>query len=277
MTTACFGEKGSFTEKAIRLKKKLPAQKIAYYPLIELVFEAVLQGKAATGYVPSRNKSRIPEEDTIDALFDYAGRVSIIDSVVMPIEHSVGKLPGNEPIRRILSRKTALKQCRPYLKQHYPGAEPVYVESTSEAMKQIRDQNLADAAAIGNKDSLKLYGLEVIAENIVPNNKTRFIVLSREISWKRDADKPHVTSIIYHPHENRPGLLADILKVPKKLGINIAEIHSVPDENGEYAFLIDLEGHVLDRKITKCRELMDKQCKKSESIILGCYPYRPLN
>ncbi|GIX47664.1 MAG: hypothetical protein KatS3mg131_1875 [Candidatus Tectimicrobiota bacterium] len=181
------------------------------------------------------------------------------------------------PIRRILSKDQALKQCSAYLHQHYPEAQLIEVASTSAAMEAIVRQRWHDAAAIGSEAALRQYGLHVIARNIgnVKHNKTRFAVLGplREPYHPRTGSD--ATALVIYPHRDRIGLLEDILAIiSKAYGLNLSAIHSRPDTLGAFRFYMEVEGHLEDPPVQGCLEALAQQLRDEEIEIrvFGTYP-----
>jgi len=72
-------------------------------------------------------------------------RLSLVDMLVLPIQHAIGVLARRTQVRRVLSKDQALKQCSAYLQEHYPQAQQVEIASTTAAMEMIVTERFSDA------------------------------------------------------------------------------------------------------------------------------------
>ena len=87
------------------------------YPSIEAVFEAVARHEVDRGLVPIENVIQGPVTETLDNLYHYAERITLVDMLVLPIQHAIGVLAPEARITRVLSKDQALKQCSAYLQE----------------------------------------------------------------------------------------------------------------------------------------------------------------
>jgi prephenate dehydratase len=117
-----------------------------------------------------------------------------------------------------------------------------------------------------------VYGLEVIAAAIEDhdNNETRFVLVARDgIPAATGHDK---TSIVVFQRADEPGSLLSILQEFAARGINLTKLESRPTRKGlgDYAFLIDLEGHLSDEVVADA--LRSLKTKQTDVKFLGSYP-----
>lgn len=269
------GPQGTYTEEAA--KTAVPDATYLPYPSIDAVFDAVLRQEVAQGLVPIENVIQGPVTETLDNLYHYADNITIVDMLVLPIQHAIGALSPTAQITRILSKDQALKQCSIYLQEHYPRARQVDVASTSAAMETIATERQDDAAAIGSSLALQQYGLHILECNIgnVKHNKTRFAVLGPAATGSHPRTGSDATSLVIHPHRDRIGLLEDILVVvSREYGLNLSSIHSRPDTRGVFRFHIEVEGHLDDPPVAVCIAALEKQLgdEEVEVKIFGSYP-----
>lgn len=124
-------------------------------------------------------------------------------------------------------------------------------------------------AAIASSLCAKLYGLEIIKEDIqdLERNMTRFLVLSREEN-REEGDK---CSIIFST-EHKAGTLFRVLEVFAKEKINLTRIESIPNEPGNYAFFLDFMGSNKQEKVLKT--LGKVKDFTTHFKMLGCYRER---
>jgi prephenate dehydratase/prephenate dehydrogenase len=277
MTIGFLGPEGTYTDEAA--KQLFPNTTRVAYPSIDAVFEAVASKTASFGVVPIESLVQGPVTETLDNLFRYAGKVTISDLLVLPIDHALGGLGRPEEVRRILSKDQALHQCSAFIARHYPHATLVETASTTAAMEMISHQGWRDAAAIGNAAALHQYGLQVLARGIgnPPQNKTKFAVLGDHYHAPTGTD---ATSFVIYPHRDRIGLLQDILHlISRESGLNLSSIHSRPDTKGGFRFYIEVEGHIEDAAVAHCLAAMERALASDdvEVRVFGAYPRRMFN
>lgn len=86
-----------------------------------------------------------------------------------------------DSLHTVISHPMALKETAFYFQQH-PEIRLIPATSTSAAVKAVAESNDPGFAAIGNTSAIRFYNLQVIVKNIdnLPNNITRFLILSKE-------------------------------------------------------------------------------------------------
>jgi chorismate mutase/prephenate dehydratase len=101
-----------------------------------------------------------------------------------------------------------------------------------------------------------------------PDNTTRFIVLSHGYAGASGDDR---TSIVFSTR-NESGSLYKALEPFRKNGVNLTRIESRPSKkiNWDYAFFVDLEGHVDDPVVQET--FAEVQEFTDQFIVLGSYP-----
>ena len=114
------------------------------------------------------------------------------------------------------------------------------------------------------------YGLSIEASNIEDNpaNKTRFLVIGRQLPGMSGNDK---TSILVSV-KNKPGALYGVLEPFRDLEIGLSRIETRPSGTGDwsYLFFIDFDGHVLEPKIEKALSTVRELALSLK--VLGSYP-----
>ena len=117
-----------------------------------------------------------------------------------------------------------------------------------------------DIAAICSPTAAKKYGLQVMKREIqnISNNRTRFVVISKDMQISSDADK--ISLIFRVPHTT--GSLYRVLGRFSMAGLNLTKIESRPMGNGEfsYFFYVDIMGSVR-RDVT-----LDLLCALSDEL-----------
>ena len=266
---AFLGPEGTYTEQAALVHD--PEATLLSFATIPAVASAVDSGIADQGVVPIENSLEGSVTFTLDLLI-HESALFIRHELVLPIQHCLMARPETKPedIKVIYSHPQALAQCRSFLEEYYSQAELVASLSTSAAVEEIRNSQMA-AAAIANERSAALYGAEILAHGIQddPNNVTRFVVLAPTDHPPTGVDK---TTICFDFDSDSPGILHSVLGEFAERGINLTKIESRPTRSslGRYIFLMDLEGHREDSVMTEALEVVRAQVSMLK--ILGSYP-----
>jgi chorismate mutase/prephenate dehydratase len=245
---------------------------------IKKVVLAVESGKADFGVVPLENYYNGEVIQTLDALTHCAFKTRIIMEKPMQIVHCLGALKNHGVIKNIFSKDQALEQCEEYLTDNYPLATPIAVSSTSEAVERIVKENLLDSAAIASKSALLNAGLIILAEDICPNNITRFIGLAKESIRSTNSTGNDKTFMVIHPpRRDKPGTLFHCLAPLKAQDINLEDARSRPDRKGGYYFYLEFSGHKKDIQVAEAmrsiKGYLDVENKFNDAVrILGSYP-----
>lgn len=244
---------------------------VVTYQTISEVAKAVAEGEVDSGIIPVESLREGPVGEALDAL--AWADIKIGAEIVKPISYSLLAVKGARiaNIAQVLSHPQALAQCREFLRKKLPNAEPIDTTSTAKAAEQVAKNKNPRTAAIGPRNLAKLYGLQILYDNIQGGEKnvTRFLVIARKDSERTGKDK---TSIVFSTVADKPGVLHEILGAFASRKINLTKIESRPSKLalGDYLFFIDLEGHREDKKV---KEAMLEVKKKSAMLkIIGSYP-----
>jgi prephenate dehydratase len=266
------GERGAYGEMAT----------LQYFPDVELlplksfqdVFDAVEAGKVDYIVVPLENSIEGSINEIYDLLLET--KMNIVGEIYQRVRHCLIANRGTKLIRYVHSHPQALAQCRAYLQNK--GFKPVPTYDTAGAAKMIKENKMADSAAIASKRAAELYDMEILDEGIEDrkNNYTRFFVLSpkNKESGKSDphdiGGHNHKTSIIFSVR-HIPGALFGILGEFATRKINLTKIESRPTKETpwEYNFYVDFEGHLQNKAVHEA--LLSIKPKTSYIKILGSY------
>ena len=254
------GPDGSYTHEAAINKFGIDN---IYYSVnsIKNIFLEIDLDRAKYGIVPIENSSNGIVGDTINCFNNYD--LNIISETVLDIHHTlVSTCTKVEDIKIIYSKDIAFDQCSIFLENyHLNEVKYEYVDSTTKAAKLA--SQTPNSAAICSKLAATTNDIPILFENIEDNkdNKTRFLVISKEDTQKNINDK---TSIIVQL-PNKYGSLIDFLNDFKEAKVNLNKIKS-HIVKGISTFFIEFEGHKDDKNI---RKILDKH---SEHIkVLGSY------
>ena len=261
------GPEGTFSQQAVlkhfgRSAHGLPLASI------EEVFQEVGAGNADFGVVPVENSGQGTIQVTLDMFL--TSPLKICGEVELKVHQYLLSRSGRiEDIERIYAHPQAFAQTSGWLRSNLPRAEKVPVSSNAEGARRARGSD--DAAAIAGESAAHVYGLKkVIMQPIQDDqdNTTRFLVIGRKLFPPSGHDR---TSILVFIHD-KPGALFDVLSPFARHGISMNRIESRPSHQAkwEYAFFIDLAGHVEDE--TMKRALAELEERVAKIKVLGSYP-----
>ncbi|MCD7909445.1 MAG: bifunctional chorismate mutase/prephenate dehydratase [Clostridium sp.] len=216
-----------------------------HVPGMEDVLVEVEQGRADYGLLPIENSSAGAVSDNYDLLVKHNNY--IVAKTQLPVRHALLGLPEAklEDVKLVYSHPQALMQCSQYLNAH-PQWRQISLENTAAAALKITEDGDCAQAAVASEIAGRLYGLKVLAPGINhnKNNTTRFIVLSRDAVYRKEASKVSICFEGLH----RSGSLYNMLGNFIFNNINMLMIESRPIEgrSWEYRFFVDVEGSLGD-------------------------------
>jgi chorismate mutase/prephenate dehydratase len=261
------GPEGTFSEQAVRKHFGHSAHGL---PLesIEEVFQEVEAGHADFGVVPVENSGQGTIQVTLDMFL--TSNLKICGEVELRVRQYLLSRTGQiKDIERVYSHPQSFAQTKNWLRANLPKAEKIPVSSNAEAARRAR--NADDAAAIAGEAAAHVYGLRKVIVSPIEDrddNTTRFLVLGRQFFPSSGHDR---TSILVSIRD-QPGALFKALSPFARHGISMNRIESRPSHhaNWEYAFFIDLAGHIEDAPMKKALAELEPQI--AEIKILGSYP-----
>lgn len=260
------GPEGTFSEQAVH---KHFGHSVKALPMasIEEVFDQVVAGDADFGVVPVENSGQGTLYSTLDMFL--SSPLKICGEVELRVhQYLLSKSGRIEDVERVISHAFSLGQCRAWLREHLPNAERQSVVSNAEAARRAR--NADDAAAIAGENAAHIYGLKIIAGPIEDrqDNTTRFLVIGREMFPASGHDR----SSLLVTSRDAPGLLYKVLEPLARHGLSMRRIESRPGQGHrwEYAFFIDVDGHVEQSPLAEA--IAEMQADGREVRVLGSYP-----
>jgi prephenate dehydratase len=267
------GPEGTFTEQALLGEADLAGDELVPMSTITEVLAAADSGAIDLGFVGIENSIEGTVNVTIDALA-LEHDLLIQREVELGIQLNLMAPAGVSmaDVTRVLTFPVAVGQCRTWLATRLPGVEIVAANSNAEAARLIAQEADGVSAAIAPALAAKIYGLEVLANDIEdhPENTTRFVLVARHtVPPATGHDK---TTIVVFQRTDRPGSLLAILQEFAARAINLVKLESRPTKKGlgDYCFIIDLEGHLSDELVADC--LRDVRSKVEDIKFLGSYP-----
>ena len=229
------------------------------------VFAEVESGRADYGVVAVENSSRGTVRDVLE-MFE-ATTLQICAEVFLPIDQNLLSKTSKERITKLYSHPQPFAQCRDWLRQNLSGVRQIEVASTSEAANLAAAEE--GAAAIASKLAAEIYGLRILDKSIMDNsnNITRFLVVGRHAVKRSGRDRTSIFIAI----QDKVGALHEVLTVLQQHKINMSKIESMPVQTKpwEYAFYVDLDGHIEDSSVQAALPELKKLCMYVK--LLGSY------
>lgn len=270
MTKIVFqGEPGANSDIACRAV--YPKAEVVARATFEDCFMALRDGQADLAMIPIENSLAGRVAD-IHHLLPHSG-FHIVGEYFLPIHFHLMAPKGAtlKTLKSVHSHVHALGQCRRIIRKHRWRA--VVEGDTAGAARLIAEGGDVTTAALAPPLAAKLYGLEVLAENVedADHNTTRFIILSREADHAPAGNGPVLTTFVFRVR-NVPAALYKALGGFATNGVNMTKLESYQLEGQFFAtqFYADVEGHPEERSLKFALE--ELAFFSAELKILGVYP-----
>ncbi|TKY67272.1 Arogenate dehydratase/prephenate dehydratase 2 [Spatholobus suberectus] len=250
------GVRGAYSESAAQ--KAYPNCEAVPCEQFDTAFEAVERWLVDRAVLPIENSLGGSIHRNYDLLLRHS--LHIVGEVKYAVRHCLMANHGVklEDLSRVLSHPQALAQCENTLTKF--GLVREAVDDTAGAAKHVAFHKLQDAGAVASSAAAKIYGLNILAQDIQDDsdNVTRFLMLAREPIIP-GTGRPFKTSIVFSLEEG-PGILFKALAVFALRQINLTKIESRPlrnqplrasdDSNNskyfDYLFYVDFEASMAD-------------------------------
>ena len=202
----------------------------------------------------------------------FKHRLNIYAEHFYKINHNLLCVKGSSlsDITDVYSHAQALSQSSEFLKKNNLNGN-VHADTAGSA-KYISEENKKSKAAIASSLSAKIYGLDILAENIQDdkNNVTRFLIMGNEIIQPELNNEKFITSFLFKL-KSKPAALYSALSGFAINGVNMTKLQSFPEKNSfsSFFFLCDIEGHLENEKIKNSLEELGLHCE--DMHVLGVY------
>lgn len=229
---------------------------------------SIEEGRADFAVLPIENSTAGIVSEIYDLLVEFENY--IVGEQIIRIEHCLLGVPGAKPdqIRTVYSHPQSLMQSARYLNAHENWRQISMQNNAFAARKVIEDGDVSQAA-IASEQAAKIYGLDILERGVnqADNNSTRFIVVTNQKIFLKDASK--VSLCLEVSHES--GSLYRILSHFIYNNLNMCKIESRPIEerNWEYRFFIDFEGNLADGAVKNALRGLREEARSMK--ILGNY------
>ncbi len=266
LTVSFLGPEGTYSEIATSKFFGNSITKNSKNNILE-VFDAVKNNVSDYGVVPVENSNQGSIKNTLDFLIKY--KINICGEQNIGIKHCLMSTDGKlKNIKKIYSHNQTLSQCSTWISKNCPHAECISSDSNAQAALQAKKYK--NSACIANETCSTLYDLKIVSMNIhdIHNNTTRFLIIGNtNVNESKNDKTTFVMSI-----QNKSGALSKILEILSNNKISMTKIESIPtkERNWEYLFLIDISGHVHNKKISTALNKIESASKYFQ--LLGSYP-----
>lgn len=261
------GVKGSFSEEAL-IEFFNENQNAVSYEKFEDVFIGLQKNEIDYGILPFENSCT----GAITAVYDLLSKYGfyIVGEECIKIKQNLVGIKGAklEDVEEVYSHPQGFEQSKAFLKNN-ENLKLIYFYNTAISAKHISELKDKSKAAIASKRAAKIYGLDVIEEEINDDesNNTKFIIVSKKMELSKDCNKMTATFSL----DNKAGTLYNLLSYFAQNEINMVKIESRPSKNKlwEYVLYVDFEGNINDKNVKNAIKLIEE---KSEFFrLLGCY------
>jgi prephenate dehydratase len=268
------GEPGANSDTACR--NMYPKMEPLPCATFEDAFNAVETGKADLAMIPIENTIAGRVADIHHLLPE--SRLHIVGEYFLPIRFHLMAVKGAKlsDIKSVHSHIHGLGQCRKIVRKHRWKA--VVAGDTAGAARMVAEEGDKTKAALAPPLAAKLYGLDVLAENVEDHdsNVTRFVVLKKAKDWaaRRKASDLLVTTFVFRVR-NVPAALYKAMGGFATNSVNMTKLESYQLGGKFFAtqFYADIEGHPEDRNVQLALE--ELAFFSAELHILGVYPGHP--
>lgn len=268
-----FGRSGSFSHVAAT--RRFPTGKLSECPTVEEAFARLQAGAFSHILVPIENASSGIITNTADQLMrlaktDASATLKIREALAMRVELALLARADTKAIAKIYSHRAPFDHGRDWLAKHYPEAEQVVVDSTSEAAVLAAKQR--GTAAIAGLQAVEQNGLRIVSRDVGGEvaNQTTFIVVGAALS--RPARPTHTSVVFELPHV--PGSLVAVMNVLARRELNLTKILSrpIPGRFEEYRFMIEFQGPASSEAAVAA---LARIAKITDFLaVIGSYPVR---
>lgn len=277
MSIAFLGPAGTFTESALRQIEPDPAHHLPVAS-VPAALAAVRDGRAASAVVPIENSVEGGVTATLDALADGT-ELRICAEMLVPIRFALVALRPMElsQVRAVATHSHAWAQVRGWVEDNMSEVEYIPASSTAAGALGLLASGEAAGydAAICSPAILAAHPeLTVLADDIGDNRAavTRFVQVAEPGEQLPERTGSDRTTLVIPLWSDRAGALLEILEQFSTRGVNLSRIESRPTgaSLGDYFFSVDLDGHILDERVSEAVVGLRRICPTTR--FLGSYP-----
>ncbi len=228
---------------------------------------AIEEGSADFAVLPIENSTAGIVNEIYDLLVEFENY--IVGEQIIKIEHCVLGVPGSRlgDIKTVYSHPQSLMQSAKYLETK--DWQQISMQNNAFAARKVAEEQDKTQVAIAGAHAAPIYGLEILEQGVNQSdtNSTRFIIVTNQKIFKKDANKisicfeiPHKSGSLYH-------MLSHFIY--NNLSMTKIESRPIEDQNWEYRFFIDFEGNLADGAVKNALRGLREEAKNLR--ILGNY------
>lgn len=260
-TVAVQGIEGAYGHEAY--KRLFGDGTAVFYASFKEVFEAVEQGKADYGVIPVENSTAGEVTANMELLERHG--VFITRTVDVECAHVLAAKRGvrEEDITTIFGHEQAIRQCSEYLDKN-ASLTVIPYHNNAAAAKMVSENSSGALGCICSAECAMLHGLNIVRHDIAsdPNNRTRFICISRRLEVYEGADTVSVSLSI----PNISGALYRLLTKFAVNGLSMTKIQSKPlptefktPRFEDCMFYIEFEGSIHQSVVRKLLKSFEQE------------------
>lgn len=260
------GAEGSYSQAA--MKKFFGDQVRSFHvDTFRDAMTAIEEGSADFAVLPIENSTAGIVSEIYDLLVEFENY--IVGEQIIRIEHCLLAVPGTkeEEIRTVYSHPQSLMQSARFLSER--DWSQISMPNNAFAARKVAQEGDRTQAAIASAYAGETNGLEILRKGInqEENNSTRFIIVTNQKIFRKDASKVSICFEIPH----RSGSLYHMLSHFIYNNLNMTKIESRPieDRNWEYRFFIDFDGNLADSAVKNALRGLRDEARNMK--ILGNY------
>lgn len=222
-SVAVQGIEGAYGHAAY--KKLFSSGSVQFFASFKEVFEAVENGSADYGVIPIENSTAGEVTANMELLERH--KVFINRTVDVECAHVLAAKKGvrEEDIKTVFGHEQAIRQCSKYLDSRGELTVIPY-HNNAAAAKMVSENPSNSLGCICSAECAQLHGLDIVHPDIAsdPNNRTRFICISKQLEVYEGADTVSISLSI----PNISGALYRLLTNFAVNGLSMTKIQSKP-------------------------------------------------
>jgi len=240
------GDEGAYSQLAMK-KYFGDGVDCIHVPSFRAAMSVISEGSADYAVLPIENSTAGIVSEIYDLLAEYEN--FIVAEQVIQIEHCLMGVKGADisDIKTVFSHPQSLMQSARFLEKY--DWKQISMPNNAFAAKKVATDGDKSQAAVASSLAAEIYGLDILEKGInsEDNNSTRFIIVTNQKVFRKDASK--ISLCFEVPHES--GSLYHCLGHFIFNGLNISKIESRPIEGRtwEYRFFLDFDGNLSDPSV----------------------------
>jgi chorismate mutase/prephenate dehydratase len=240
------GDEGAYSQLAMK-KYFGDGVDCIHVPSFRAAMSVISEGSADYAVLPIENSTAGIVSEIYDLLAEYENY--IVAEQVIQIEHCLMGVKGADisDIKTVFSHPQSLMQSARFLEKY--DWKQISMPNNAFAAKKVATDGDKSQAAVASSLAAEIYGLDILEKGInsEDNNSTRFIIVTNQKVFRKDASK--ISLCFEVPHES--GSLYHCLGHFIFNGLNISKIESRPIEGRtwEYRFFLDFDGNLSDPSV----------------------------